>query len=69
MLPDNSDYDKELVERYSKPENLKKIATDLPHFNMPRRSTFSLAWMWLLVANVIVGGLSLWTYNKYLSFK
>jgi len=69
MLPDNSGYNKELDDRYSKPENLNKIATDFPNFNMPLRSNSFLAWMGLLLANILVGGLSLWTYNKYLSFK
>jgi hypothetical protein len=69
MLPDNSGYNHELRDRYSDPKNLSKIATDLPHFNMPRRSNSFLAWMGLFLANILVGGLSLWTYNKYLSFK
>ena len=66
---DNARYSREIRDRYSEPENLSKIASDLPQFNMPHRSKGYMALMWLFLANIIAGGMSLWIYNKYLSFK
>jgi hypothetical protein len=66
---ENLQWSQEIRDRYSEPANLSKIATDLPQFNMPHRSKGYLALMGLFLANIIAGGISLWIYNKYLSFK
>jgi hypothetical protein len=63
------DYTPEIVDRYCNDENLSKITADLPQFDQPRRSTGFMAWMGLLLANIMLGGISLWIYNKHLSFK
>ena len=64
------EYPPAIVERYCKNENQVKInAAELPQFNMPRRSSGATAFAGLLLMNLIFGILSLWIYNKYVSFK
>jgi ABC-type transport system involved in multi-copper enzyme maturation permease subunit len=65
------DYPPAIVERYCKDEVQVKlnIADELPQFNMPRRSSGVTALAGLLLMNLIFGFLSLWIYNKYVSFK
>jgi hypothetical protein len=69
MLDNYSDYPPELTDKYCKEENLSKIASDVPPFNQPRHQADFMAWMSLFLANIIFGGISLWVYNKHLSFK
>ena len=69
MRDERSDYTPEIIDKYCKEENLRKIAFDLPDFNQPRRSADFMAWMELFLANFILGSISLWIYAKHLSAK
>jgi ABC-type transport system involved in multi-copper enzyme maturation permease subunit len=59
-----------VVERYCNNENQVKLnAADFPQFNMPKHSSSTIVWVGLLLMNLIFGTLSLYIYNKYVSFK
>ncbi len=63
-------YPPPVEDRYCKDENLDKInAVELPKYSMSNRSKNTMAWTGLLLMNLVFGSLSLWIYNKYLSFK
>jgi hypothetical protein len=69
MRDDYNDYTPEMMDKYCEKEDLRNIAADLPQFSRIHRRSGFMAWMGLLLANIILGGISLWVYNKYLSFK
>jgi ABC-type transport system involved in multi-copper enzyme maturation permease subunit len=69
MRDDYSDYSPDMIDKYCEEENLSKIASGIPQFNHPHRPPGFMAWLGLLLTNIILGGISLWIYNKHLSFK
>ncbi len=63
-----NDYPQDVIDRYcAHPEPLNLAG--LPQFTIPRKTTDLSAWVILLLFNLVVGYLSAWVYNKYLSFK
>ncbi len=70
MRDNYEEYLPAVVERYCEEENLVKInVTEFPQFNIPHHSGGTVAWAGLLLMNLAFGALSLWIYNKYVSFK
>jgi ABC-type transport system involved in multi-copper enzyme maturation permease subunit len=62
------DYPQEVIDRYcKKPESLN--ISGVPQWVMPRKAADFSAWVTLLLFNLVAGCLSIWIFNKYLSFK